>query len=81
MELPGIPSIEALGRSHTGWVEEALARPAQAREGRWTESIAVGSRGFVGVIRRGLGLRAKGRRISGMEDESALREPQADLDL
>jgi len=60
-------------------VEKAPARPEQVRESKWTESIAVGRRGFVDVIKRGLGVKAKGRRISGMDDESALREPQARL--
>ncbi len=79
MELLGIPSIEELRRSHIGWVEEALVRKEQGRESKWTEGIAVGSRDFVDVIKRGLGMRAKGRRIYGMDDESALREPQARL--
>lgn len=80
-ELLGIPSIEELRRSHRGWVEEALARPEQGRESRWTESIAVGSRDFVDVIKRGLHVKAKGRRISGMDDDSELREPQTGLEV
>jgi hypothetical protein len=64
-----------------GWVEEALACPEQVRECKWTESIAFGSRDFVDAIKRGLGVKAKGRLISGTGDESALREPQADLEL
>ena len=81
MDLLGIPSIDALRRLHKTWVEEALARPERVRESKWTESIAVGSRDFVDVIKRGLGVKAKGRRISGMDDESALREPQTYLKL
>ena len=80
MELLGIPSIDELRRSHRGWLEEALARPEQIREGKWTESIAVGSRDFVDVVKRGLRVKAKGRRISGMGDYSELREPQAGLE-
>ncbi len=60
MELLSIPSIEELRRSHRGWVEEALARPEQGRESKWTESIAVGSRDFVDVIKRGLRGRRRG---------------------
>jgi hypothetical protein len=37
------------------------------------------SRNIVDVIKRGLGVNAKGRRISGMDDESALLEPKARL--
>ena len=52
--------MKELRRSHIGWVEEALARKEQGRENKWTEGIAVGSRDFVDVIKRGLGMRAKG---------------------
>ena len=76
MELLGIPSIEALRRLHKEWVEEALAREGQVREGKWTESVAVGSRHFVETIRTKLGLRAKGRRVSGRENDFTLREAQ-----
>ncbi len=47
------------------------------REAKWTESIAVGSRDFVEIVRAGLGIREKGRRISGTDGESNLSEPQA----
>jgi hypothetical protein len=39
MDLLGIPSIAALRWSHKDWVEEALARAAQVREGKWTETV------------------------------------------
>jgi putative transposase len=55
------------------WLELRLGYAEKFRESKWTESIAVGSRDFVDVIKRGLGVKAKGRRISGMDDESALR--------
>ena len=56
----------------------ALAGGEQARESKWTESVAVGSRSFVETIKGKLGIRAKRRRFSGTDDESTLREPQAD---
>jgi REP element-mobilizing transposase RayT len=77
MGLLGIPSIEALRRAHSAWVAKALARAEQVRESKWTESVAVGSRDFVETIKAKLGVRAKGRRISGMNGESSLCEPQA----
>ncbi len=40
------------------------------------ESIAVGGRDFVETIKAKLGVRAKGRKISGMKDKSSLGEPQ-----
>jgi putative transposase len=79
MRALGMPSIEDLRRSHTGWVEEAFAHPEQVRESKWTESIAVGSRDFVVIMEGELGMKANGRRICGTDDESALCEPQARL--
>jgi putative transposase len=77
MYLLGIPSIDALRMLHKNWVEEALGRAEQAREGKWTESIAVGSRNFVEMVKGELGINAKGRRISGTDEESGLRQPRA----
>jgi len=79
MDLLHIPSIEALQLAHKAWVEEALAKAEQVRESKWTESVAVGSRGFVETIKDKLGVRAKRRRFSGTDDEATLREPQAKL--
>ena len=77
MGLLGISSVEALSRARSACIEEALARAEQVRENKWTESVAVGSKDFVETIKAKLGIRAKGRRISGMNSESSLREPQA----
>jgi putative transposase len=77
MELLGISSIDALRLAHSAWVEEALSRARQTREAKWTESIAVGSRDFVETVKAKPGIRTKGRRISGMDDDSRFHEPQA----
>jgi len=76
MELLRIDSIQALRKLRGEWVEERLARGELAREGRWTESVAVGSRDFTERIKAKLGLRAKGRRVSGSVADTTLREPQ-----
>jgi putative transposase len=77
MNLSGVHSIEDLRRANGRWVEDALARAEQNRESRWTESIAVGSRGFVEDVQAKLGIRAKGGRIiTGIDAEASLREPQ-----
>ena len=52
-------------------------RAEHVREGKWTESISVGSRKFVESIKIELRMKAKGRRICGTDDESSLRGPQA----
>jgi len=75
MELLGIHSTDALRQSHSMWVGEALSRAELVREAKLTESVAVGNRNFVETIKAKLGIRAKGRRISG-DDASTLCEPQ-----
>jgi REP element-mobilizing transposase RayT len=77
MDLLGMSSLHDLQRSHSDWVEQALARSEQVRESKWTESVAVGSRSFVETIKGKRGLRAKRHRFSGTDDEAMLREPQA----
>ena len=77
MDMLGKASIEALRRLHKTLVEKALPRAEHVREGKWTENIAVGSRNFVEIIKGELGMKAKGRRISGTDEDSGLREPQA----
>jgi putative transposase len=56
--------------------EEALACQRLVRESKWTESIAVGSEGFVEATKKKLGLRGKGRRVVGYEGSYHLREPE-----
>ena len=46
------------------------------RESKWTQSIAVGNKSFLDQIKNRLGIRAKGRKIHGSEDEYQLRERQ-----
>ena len=76
MELLGADSVEAVRELRRERIEEALARGEQVRESKWTESVAVGSRSFVETMKAKLGLRAKGRRVSGSENEFTLGEPQ-----
>jgi putative transposase len=76
MDLLDIPSMDLLQRSHRGWVEEALRVEGGARDSKWSESIAVGSRGFVAMVKKQLGIRAKGREINESPEECQLRETQ-----
>ena len=46
------------------------------RESKWTQSIAVGDKSFLDQIKARLGIRARGRKIHGSEDEYRLREGQ-----
>ena len=76
LELLGADSIEALRRLRGEWVKEAIARNDLVRESKWTESVALGDKGFVETVKAKLGSRAKGRRVSGRENDFTLREPQ-----
>ncbi len=76
MKLLNIPSLEALRQRHSAWIQEALARTEQVREAKWTESVAVGSGDFVESVKKKLGVRGKGRRITQRGAEALLREPQ-----
>ena len=49
----------------------------QARESKWSETIAVGSKRFVEATKGQLGIKAKGRRVLGEDGSYELREPAA----
>ena len=69
--------IEDLQASCKNRVDEALAVMDRPRDSRWTESIAVGSEGFIKATKNLLGIKAKGRKIIGSEKSYELREPAA----
>jgi putative transposase len=73
-DLLGVKSMGELRRSYREWVEETLAREVGGRESRWTESIAVGSQGFVEKTKAELGIKATGREVVGTESVYELRE-------
>ena len=75
MELVGIGVGDELSETHKGWVDEILMSDETARESKWTESIAVGNRKFIGKVREKLGIRASGRNIIESGASHELREP------
>lgn len=84
MELLGIGRMEELKESYRGWVEESLAVQGRGRQPRWTESIAVGSEGFVEHTKAALGIKAIGREVIeviGEEGIYELREPETPYSL
>jgi len=76
MKLVGVGTMEALKESYRGWVGESLAVQGRKREPIWTESIAVGSEGFVRQTKAGLGIKAIGREVIGEKGVCELREPE-----
>jgi putative transposase len=57
-------------------IEEYLNLKKFQRESCWTESIAVGTQDFVRDVKKSLGYRAKGRKISKESDFYQLKEPK-----
>jgi putative transposase len=71
-------SMVDLAEAYRGWVEESLRWSNSHREGKWSESIAVGSESFVSMTKENLGMKAKGREVLGGGDGSyELREAPA----
>jgi len=73
--LMALLQIENFARE---WIEETLNTSKVVRESKWTQSIAVGDKSFLDQIKDRLGIRAKGRKIHGSEDEYQLCEGQTD---
>jgi hypothetical protein len=78
MALLQIENFADLKEAHREWLEQALKQSKMVRQSKWTQSIAVGDKSFLDQIKDRLGIRAKGRKIQGSQDEYQLREGQAD---
>ena len=78
-ELTGFDSYASFRRAHQELVTTTLARDNNYRQSEWTESIAVGSKGFIEEIKEKLGVHAKGRKIieKAEGEEFQLREETA----
>jgi len=69
--------FEELQESRKHLIEEALESTNHGRVSKWTESIAVGSKGFIEATKERLGIRAKGRKVFRNNGAYELREPAA----
>jgi len=76
MQLLNIQTFEDLKKSHNGWIEEALENKGCVRESKWTESVVVGSKGFIETIKKILGFQVKGRDVIRTGENYQLREHQ-----
>ena len=73
--LCGFSDPVHFAEQHRQWVDNAIGNAENQRESFWTESIAVGSSGFIEETRVKLGSKAIGRRIEEQqEDRFVLRE-------
>jgi len=77
-ELLAFRSAADFAAAHRDWVEEALSKKdALRREGKWTESIAVGSEAFVVATQAQLGIKGRSREVIGSDGSYELRESPA----
>ncbi len=77
MDLLRIEHMDELKKSHRSWVDGSIESHDPVREGKWTESVAVGSKTFVEKTKERLGMRAKGRNVLGSNRVYELREPRS----
>ena len=77
MGLFGFKVMSDFAEAYRGWIEESINQEMQVREGKWTESIAVGSEPFVTATKERLGFKAKGRKVFGDGRSYELRESLA----
>jgi len=54
-----------------------LSAGGQLRDGKWSESVAVGSESFVTITKEKLGFKAIGREVVGGDGGYVVREPPA----
>ena len=76
-DLFSIANQERFRQEHRQWVETELQADAKKRKSLWSESIAIGSEGFIEKIQQQLGIRAKGRSVLLEKEGTALKESQA----
>ena len=72
-----VSDSEKFRQEYRSWVDVELKADAQTRNSLWSESLAVGGKGFVEKIQQQLGVRAKGRSVVLEKEGNVLKETQA----
>ena len=73
-DLLNFKAMDEFAASYRGWVEESLKKVSHRRDGKWTESIAVGSESFVTETKELLGFNVRGRAVTERDGAFELRE-------
>ncbi len=71
MDLLGINELSHLQNLYASWINEGLSAENSRRDGRWTESLAVGSKAFVEQFQSQIGSHAVHRKL--LQDGSGCR--------
>ena len=77
MEPGGFIDIATMQQQLRQWLNEELAINNSMRDKAWSESLAVGSEGFVEKVQTLPGTRATNRKVTEMVDKHALGEQSA----
>ena len=77
LDLLGFTDINRLQQEHNQWLNTIMAADQNKREGRWSESLAVGSQNFVERVKKELGVRAKARGIKNDGGHFTVKETRA----
>ena len=70
----GFTDLHHLQAAHYRWVESSLQGNETERQGRWSDSIAVGSKSFIKEVKMKLEVKAKWRSVKGSHDDYELKE-------
>lgn len=76
MNLTEIKDYGSLKALHRKWINDALKKNEFSRESKWTESIAVGDKLFIEIIKKLIGIQVKNRKMEKNEKEYQVRENQ-----
>jgi hypothetical protein len=74
MTLFGIDHLRELQEAYRERIQEACTQQNNARDSKWTESIAVGSKEFVEDTKERLGMKGRRREVMGGDGTYQLRE-------
>ena len=77
LDLFGFYEKSSFQKTHLQWVEAELEKIQSVRNPLWSESIAVGTEGFIETIRKELPGKTQGRELVYDEEMTSLREPTA----
>ena len=77
MSLLGFDSYDKVIKYHKKWVDDYLGNGNKIRDGKWTESIAVGSKTFTERVKELMGVLAIGRKSTGDGETYQFREAAA----
>jgi putative transposase len=72
--LCGFSEIPEFQQAHRRWVDDSLTGERTAREGWWSEAVAVGNLNFVEKVKNELGFKAAHRKVIEAVGTYALRE-------